>query len=687
MIFILDNFDSFTYNLYQYFGQIGEEVTVRRRDICTLGEIEELRPDLIVLSPGPCTPNEAQLSLEVIRTFQGRIPILGVCLGHQAIGQALGGRVVRAHFPVHGKTSLIHHDGLGVFKGLPNPLQVTRYHSLVLQRSALPDILQVTAETEEGEIMAIRHRTLPLEGVQFHPEAILTEAGHKLLHNAASDARAWQRKAPPADRPTVWQIRPFASDLPPCRLLGAFRGAPLPFFLDSGEDYPDLGGYSFLGAFPFLQVTAHKDEVEIYRPESGERSLSLPPSKDALEVLDRFHAILRVPDQAPFPFAGGAVGFFSYDLKDALEDLAQKAVADLDLPLWSFAWYDGILVYDHGQNRYFLAACGMQEDGKCSRTLAASRLDRLTHLLENFRPGRGDDIQPDMPTAALAAARTVSAGVGKAHYLADLQKVIDYIFAGDIYQTNLSQRFSLPFDGDPWTLYRKLHRENPAPFAAFLPYAAFQILSSSPERFIRIDPGGEIETRPIKGTRPRGSSPSQDQALADELFHSAKDRAELTMIVDLERNDLGRICKFGSVHVPNLIRLEKYPTVWHLVSTIQGRLRENLSPSVIMRAIFPGGSITGAPKIRAMEIIEELEPFKRGIYTGSIGYLGFDGSWDLNIAIRTIVLSGRTAYLQAGGGIVADSVPAGEYEETLDKAAALFRALGGQLKAENWRTS
>ncbi|KLU61196.1 aminodeoxychorismate synthase component 1 [Peptococcaceae bacterium CEB3] len=682
MIFILDNFDSFTYNLYQYFGQIGEEVTVRRRDICTLSEIEELRPDLIVLSPGPCTPNEAQLSLEVIRTFQGRIPILGVCLGHQAIGQALGGHVIRAHFPVHGKTSLIHHDGLGVFKGLPNPLQVTRYHSLVLQRSTLPDILQVTAETEDGEIMAVRHRTLPLEGVQFHPEAILTEAGHKLLQNAVSDARAWQRKAGPADRQTVWQVRPFASDLPPHRLLDAFRDAPLPFFLDSGEDYPGLGPYSFLGAFPFLQVTAHRDEVEICRPESGERFLSLPPSKDALEVLDRFHAILRVPDQAPFPFAGGAVGFFSYDLKDALEDLAQKAVDDLGLPLWSFAWYDGILVYAHHQNRYFLAACGMQEDGKCSRALATSRLDRLTSLLESFRPGREDDTPPDIPTAAPAAARTVAAGVSKADYLADLEKVIDYIFAGDIYQANLSQRFSLPFDGDPWALYHKLHRGNPSPFAAFLPYDAFQILSSSPERFISIDPGGEIETRPIKGTRPRGTSPSQDKDLADELFHSAKDRAELTMIIDLERNDLGRVCEFGSVHVPDLIRLEKYPTVWHLVSTVKGRLRENLSPADIIRAIFPGGSITGAPKIRAMEIIEELEPFKRGIYTGSIGYLGFDGSWDLNIAIRTIVLSGRTAYLQAGGGIVADSVPAAEYEETLDKAAALFRALGGQLKAE-----
>lgn len=677
MIFILDNFDSFTYNLYQYFGEIGETVVVRRRDVFSLAEIEELSPELIVISPGPCSPTEAQLSLDVIHTFQGRIPILGVCLGHQAIGQALGGKVIRAKIPVHGKTSMIRHDGLGVFRGLSNPLKVTRYHSLALDRSTLPPCLQISAETDDGEIMAIRHRELPIEGVQFHPEAILTEEGHELLRNAITDARVWHRKQ---QKTSPWIVRPFTSSLTPTSLLKAFQDAPLPFFLDSGNDYPRLGQFSFLSAFPFLRVTAQKDKLEISWPDTNRNETHPLNDWTGLDVLDTLFQTYHVPIHAPFPFAGGAVGFFSYDLKDALEKMPQKGIDDLTLPYWSFAWYDGILIYDHAKESYFLTACGIQKNGECSAILAKERLDRLAFLLENYLSiSHGTTLETIEISKQSNEVSPISPEVTKNRYLADLQKVIDYIFAGDIYQANLSQRFSLAWDGDPWLLYSRLREKNPAPFAAFLPYDDFQLLCSSPERFIRIDPNSTIETRPIKGTRPRGSSPEEDEALAVELQQSIKDQAELTMIVDLERNDLGHICSFGTVRVPSLIELEKYPTVWHLVSTVTGKLRENLLPSEIIKAIFPGGSITGAPKLRAMEIIEELEPFKRGIYTGSIGYLGFDGAWDLNIVIRTIVLKQGIAYVHAGGGIVADSIPSLEYEETLHKAAALFSSLGTRI--------
>ena len=261
-------------------------------------------------------------------------------------------------------------------------------------------------------------------------------------------------------------------------------------------------------------------------------------------------------------------------------------------------------------------------------------------------------------------------------YEAAVTRALDYIAAGDIYQVNLSQRFKVPLSGDTFDAYLCLRQDNPAPFAAFLRLPEADILSASPERFLRLDPlSRRIETRPIKGTRPRGRTPSEDAALAAELLASEKDRAENVMIVDLERNDLGRVAEVGSVRVTELAALETFPGVFHLTSQIVASLREDRDAVDLLLATFPGGSITGAPKIRAMEIIDELEPTARGVYTGAIGYFGFDGSLDLNIAIRTAVVRDGVAHFQAGGGIVADSVPALEYEETLHKASAIRRAL------------
>lgn len=262
----------------------------------------------------------------------------------------------------------------------------------------------------------------------------------------------------------------------------------------------------------------------------------------------------------------------------------------------------------------------------------------------------------------------------KEDYLKAIKKAIDYIFAGDIFQVNLSQRFESEIAVTPFQLYKRLRSINPAPFAAFLNFEGVAVASSSPERFL-MRSGNVVETRPIKGTRPRGRTPDEDRHLAQELLSSPKDRAENIMIVDLERNDLGRVCKYGSVHVPELLTIEEYPTVFHLVSTIRGTVPPDKDNVDIVKACFPGGSITGAPKVRAMEIIDELEPTRRSIYTGAIGYLDFGGRMDLNIVIRTFIIKENRAYFQAGGGIVADSDPEAEYQETLDKARALMEAV------------
>lgn len=614
--------------------------------------------------------------MEIIRHFQDRIPILGICLGHQAIGQVFGGKVVRAKVPVHGKTSLIRHNKQGVFLNLPDPLLVTRYHSLAIERSSLPSDLIITAETiDDQEIMGFRHKTFPIEGVQFHPEAILSEKGHELLSNSLNNARQWQ-----SSLISPWQTRTLTVSLPPHLLFPAFSQCLAPFFLDSGEKYPDLGRYSYLGADPFLQASACADWIELTRPETSQVEKYSSKECFSLKILDKLHAHYQVKAAAPFPFSGGAIGFFSYDLKDELEpQLPHLTKNDISLPHWRLAWYDGIVIYDHLEMVYYLTACGMMENGECCPALAKKRLDKLEELLATFNRLKSTILSAEISPLPGPEEQIVLACVPKEEYLEDLKRVIDYILAGDIYQANLTQRFTLSWDGDPWFLYQVLHKINPAPFAAFLPYPDFKILCSSPERFIRIQSNGVIETCPIKGTRPRGSSAAEDQALALELQDSVKDRAELTMIVDLERNDLGRICKAGTVRVPDLIRLEKYPAVWHLAATVSGQLKTRLLPSEILQAVFPGGSITGVPKIRAMEIIEELEQYKRGIYTGSIGYLGFDGAWDLNIVIRTIILKDGQAYVHAGGGIVVDSQPEQEYQESIVKAEALFTVLGGIL--------
>ncbi|HEY8910517.1 MAG TPA: aminodeoxychorismate synthase component I [Desulfosporosinus sp.] len=673
MIFLLDNYDSFTYNLYQYFGELGEDVIVKRQDACTLEDIEALTPDLIVISPGPCTPSEAPLSLAVIEYFKGKIPILGVCLGHQAIGQFFGGKVVRAKRPIHGKTMPIRHDQQGVFRDLANPLEVTRYHSLIIERSTIPEELLITAEADDGEIMGVRHKTLPIEGIQFHPEAILTEAGHHLLKNALQNAKTWHLN----NVSSPWLTKQLSVSVPPYLLLQAFKEESSPFFLDSGHDYDELGCYSYMGSSPFLEATAYPEHLDLFWPNQAHWETIPLQKSECLDFLNKASEKYQVPD-SPFPFSGGAVGFFSYDLKNVIESLPDSTSDDLNLPLWRFAWYDGIVIYDHCQEKYWITACGIDEDGSCNADLAHTRVERLEQLLNPFVPDQSAD--PDDLNLKTLPHPTIIPSVSHKQYLEDLQHVIDYIYAGDIYQANLTQRFSMSWQGDAWALYSLLHQQNPSPFAAFLPYSDFQVLCSSPERFIQITPDGTIETRPIKGTRPRRESPADDQMQADELQNSPKDRAELTMIIDLERNDLGRICEFGSVKVRDLIALEKYPTVWHLASTITGQLLKGLKPSDILQAVFPGGSITGAPKIRAMEIIEEMELYKRGLYTGSIGYMSFDGAWDFNIVIRTILLKDGKAYIHVGGGIVADSVPESEYYETLDKAKALFRVLKGHLR-------
>ncbi len=375
-----------------------------------------------------------------------------------------------------------------------------------------------------------------------------------------------------------------------------------------------------------------------------------------------------LPPQARDCFPGGFVGYLGYPLRHQVEALPATAVDDQGLPHAVLGLYNFAVVLDHRDNRVFL--CHFDPQTPCAQPDAPALEAELLAAVRNA-PKPADE-----PTGPPEAAAAVETSLSRQAYLEAVGRIKEYILAGDIYQANLTQRFRLPLSGRrPFALYERLMRLNPAPFSAYLDCGDVQVLSSSPERFLAVA-GDRVETRPIKGTVRRGETPEEDRRLREWLRHSAKNRAELAMIVDLMRNDLGRVCRTGSVRVGPFPEVETYASVHHLVATVTGRLTRGADVFDLLGATFPGGSITGAPKIRAMEIIDALEPVERGIYTGSIGYIGVNGLSDVNIAIRTIVVAGGLASLNAGGGIVMDSDPEDEYAESLLKARNLLRALG-----------
>ena len=465
-------------------------------------------------------------------------------------------------------------------------------------------------------------------------------------------------------------INEIRTPVKPHEMFEYFKGFPHSFLLESGLRNPSFGHYSILGADPFLIFRSTGRQVEIIEGETY-RKITGNPFNLLNDLLEKYQTPFDTDTLFP---VGGAVGYFGYDLKDLVERLPSRAKDDTGIPECYLGFFETFLVVDHVNDKTYLAAAELP--GRDS----GAALKVMEHHLKALHHQYADRILVDRKPAAVSEIRLKS-NFTKPGYLNAVRKVKEYIAAGDIYQANLSQRFSAPMETPPYRLYRRLRKVSPAPFAAFLNYNEFQVISSSPERFLQLREN-KVETRPIKGTRPRSTDPVEDERLAQELLASEKDRAELIMIVDLERNDLGRICEYGSVHVSDLLLLEKYATVHHLVSTVRGKLKAGATHVDCLKACFPGGSITGAPKIRAMEIIDELEPTKRNIYTGAIGYLGFNQVSDLNIVIRTMVCKDGEIRFQVGGGIVADSDPEAEYQETLVKAKALIETLTGKKGPE-----
>ena len=675
---LIDNYDSFTFNVAQAIAAVnGEPPLVIRNDEYRFDALLELKFDNVVISPGPGSPaNERDFGVCRAVVEDARWPILGICMGFQGIALLAGARVDRAPEPWHGRGCFINHDGTGLFDGMPSPFFGIRYHSLHVPSLDGTDLIE-TARTDDGLLMAFRHRDKPIWGVQFHPESVSTDSGRRIFENfrdlslrrvrpGARSSRAGatgrrSRNRSETDRlPLQWRK---ISDAAPAETVFSdlFGERSDAVWLDSNAELAGRSRFSFMGA-----PSAEADAVLTYR--SRTRTLEI---RDAAGTRTRSESVFdylkhelaaREADASglPFEFAGGYIGYFGYELKG---ECGGQYHHESDLPDAYFIRVSRFVAFDHASSDCYVVAVGNEADG------GEVWIDETVERIARLTPPESDEGGGDNGVTSFHLEQD------RDRYMAGIGIALDKIRSGESYQVCLTNRTRGPFRGDPLGLYRVLRRRNPAPFSAFLRAGDFAVLCSSPERFIHISTEGTIETRPIKGTAPRSDDPERDRRYRLDLVDSEKNRSENLMIADLLRNDLGRVAEVDTVRVPSLMALESYQTVHHLVSTVQATLSADHDAIDCIRAAFPGGSMTGAPKIRTMEIIDDLESSARGVYSGALGYLSWSGAVDLNIVIRTMVVAGGEITIGMGGGIVALSDPADEFDEAVLKGRALVEAV------------
>ncbi|TQE34789.1 aminodeoxychorismate synthase component I [Streptomyces ipomoeae] len=674
-------YDSYTFNLYQLIADInGQEPVVMVNDDPMLSSLRLENFDNIVVSPGPGRPqNPRDVGLLGDLLRRTTLPVLGVCFGHQMIAHLAGASVVAAPEPKHGHLAKVSHEGDPLFAGIPREFVAVRYHSLCVQEP-LPEELVATAWADDGVLMSLRHRELPQWGVQFHPESIASQYGREILQNFAELTRRTQH----GQRPSV-TVTALSDDTPSAVeglgiistvvstaadseaiFLKLFDNIPYCFWLDSSRVEEGLSRFSFLGdtSGPLSEVLTYRTgsgTVEV-RDANGVRLVT----GSVFDVLEQRLRERRIPDSdLPFDLTGGYVGYFGYELKAECGATARHTAETPDA-VWMFA--DRVIAVDHQEGLTYLVAV---HDEKTRRD-AQEWVERTSALLMGLNPA--DTEPPGDPAADQPPNPEEYLGRGRSQYLADITECRRQLNLGESYEICLTNKLHMPFHDDDTSFYLRLRRANPAPYAALLRLGDVTVFSSSPERFLRIERDRTVTSKPIKGTAPRDADPVRDAELAATLASSAKTQAENLMIVDLLRNDLGRVCEVGSIEVDPYLAVESYETVHQLVSTVRGRLKDGVSAMDCARQCFPGGSMTGAPKLRTMEIIDRLETEARGVYSGALGYFGLSGGTDLNIVIRTAVRVGDRLTIGAGGAIVLDSDPHEEYEEMLLKAAASLRA-------------
>jgi len=703
---LVDNHDSYTYNVFHLLAAAsGEEPMVVNNDAVSWRVLTRMDFDAIVLSPGPGHPSrwhDFGVCSDILQ--KSEVPVFGICLGHQGIGNLLEGTVNRAPMAMHGRLSRVMHEGKGLFKDVPQGFSVVRYHSLAITSPPGPEG-SVVAWSDDGVVMGVEHTRRPIWGVQFHPESISTEYGLKIAENFFAMAERHQRpESRPAGRAS---IVPQASKRAPraaaqegggeleLRMRKVEGQAPTEhvyerlfaehdpsFWLDSADAPTWLAQCSYMG------TTAGPDRCFVeYDVDSGEIAVNrggveTVEQRSIFDYLQRELERIAVepPEGVERGLVGGYVGYLGYELK---ADCGSPNVHSSDLPDAALMLANRVVAVDHTKDVTYVFALCRGEDPE-----AELWLDAAVELIERAIAEPPAE-RPLAPPSEPGAHVSFQSGRGRTRYLADIAKSQSELLAGESYEVCLTDQFSTDASPEPFELYRQLRRANASPFSAFLHFGENAIVSSSPERFISVDRQRQVMARPIKGTISRVEDPAEDAAVRRELEEDEKTYAEHLMIVDLLRNDLGVVCDVDSVEVPDLMVIEPYATVHQMVSTIVGRLEDGRSAVDCVRATFPGGSMTGAPKERTMEIIDDLEAEARGVYSGSIGYFGADGSTDLNIVIRTIVMRPGRTTIGAGGAIVMQSDPEEEFDEILLKARAPMAAIartvtGSDAPGEAW---
>ena len=699
---LIDNYDSFTYNLYQLLGEINGDAPKVVTNDYDWNSIDLGAFDNIVISPGPGRPERPEdFGISAIAIMEGGLPLLGVCLGHQGLCYLHGGHVDLAPEPRHGRPSQIIHDGSGLFKGIPSPFTAIRYHSLAV--SEVPADFDVTARSEDGVVMAVASRTQPLWGVQFHPESICTEYGYKLIENfrdltiASQNSGVTSHQASrasllaPQQRRSLDPATKSAYEIHAVQLFDAptsgdvyralFADAVYSFWLDSNLQDDQTGRFSFMGdgtglLSEFVTSDVSAGTVTVIR--NGE-SASVPGS--IFDYLDEqlAHRFVPKPAELPFDFNLGYSGYLGYELKAQSGGLAAY---EAETPDAALLFVDRMLVYDNlDQSCWIVCLSGVDPDG---RSVSADDAMAWTREVKE----KLSSLPRSDPAAHRRQRSTLPVDLdsgwsqlpftmrhSKEEYLDCIRYCLDVINQGETYEVCMTNMVQVNHPIDTLETYENLRAISPVPYGAYLQFPNLAVLSASPERFMTITMGGDVESRPMKGTRPRGETADVDEKLRADLASNEKDLSENLMIVDLMRNDLNRVCEIGSVKVSNLFEVVTYPLVHQLVSTVQGKLRSDVSGIKAVQSAFPGGSMTGAPKIRTLQIIDHLEKGPRGIYSGAIGWISLSGAVDLSIVIRTIVVRNGVSSFGTGGAIVALSDPEDEYFETLVKSRAMLSAL------------
>ncbi|WP_324281944.1 aminodeoxychorismate synthase [Cyanobacterium aponinum UTEX 3221] len=747
---IIDNYDSFTYNIYQLVAEINQEkpIIITNNQL-SWQEIEDNNFDNIIISPGPGNPkNRKDFGVCQDVLLNSNIPILGICLGHQGLGYYYDAQITKAPEPYHGRISKVYHNSNSIFDGIPSPFSVVRYHSLLIANNPanFPSNLEIIAHTEDNLIMGIKHKLKPFWGVQFHPESICSEYGEQILTNFNilsekyylshnKDVKniklnSFQNVADKIilnksiDNKKQDKFKLFSQKLDfyvdsEIVFEHLYRDANPSFWLDSSMIAEGLSRFSYMGDCEgensfFISYDVNTNTIIQFKKE--EKKIIKNNIFDFLQqYLDQYNNNYNL--DLPFNFNGGFVGYFGYELK-ALCGYKNKHISSY--PDAQFIFADRMIVFDHLDKCIYLVYLGKENSEQKANNWFKNLAEKLfllhqyddnqsweksSNLQLKNSPKKADilwdvnskvsSIKDNSNTSKYSkqehlnnifkanndnfyndkfSGLSIYLSRNKKEYLDNIESSLQKIRLGESYEICLTNHLYLPNINNSLDFYSYLRTQNSAPYSCFFRFNDLSIVSCSPERFLHLDKQGNLESKPIKGTVKRGKTKDEDEQLKNQLKCSEKEQAENLMIVDLLRNDLGKVCQVGSVTVPKLMAIESYSTVHQMVSTVKGKIKEGIKTTDCIKACFPGGSMTGAPKKRTLEIIDDLETEARGIYSGCIGFLALNGTMDLNIVIRTAIITPEKTAIGVGGAITYLSSPELEFAETMLKAQALLNA-------------